>query len=293
VGRFIGRLGVVPMPAIEHGLGLVDRVVRRHVAKLEKVGWCERIPTIRGDGMLVWLTPSGLDGVGLRELPALRTPQRFSPQTTQSIRVAWAAADIQRAGHQWISRREMTLAPSQWGVQVANERGGVSRRLPDLVFWPAGDVELRVAVVVIQGLPKPRREGAALEGWRASIVAGEYVQVRYLAGRASSSHLRRVAVDIGLTAAQFSAGDRVMADEAPVLPVVIATVEEVSVAVETAPVAASDPPRPSPEYGAPPRPTTDEAAETAERAAEHQKLLDEVLGRGQPARRRRWRRGAV
>jgi hypothetical protein len=34
VGRFIGRLGVVAMPAIEHGLGLVDRLVRRHVAKL-------------------------------------------------------------------------------------------------------------------------------------------------------------------------------------------------------------------------------------------------------------------
>ena len=38
VGRFIGRLGVVPMPAIERGLGLVDRVVRKHVAKLEKIG---------------------------------------------------------------------------------------------------------------------------------------------------------------------------------------------------------------------------------------------------------------
>ena len=47
---------VVPMPVIGRGLGLVDRVVRRHVAKLEKVGWCQRMPTIRGDGMLVWLT---------------------------------------------------------------------------------------------------------------------------------------------------------------------------------------------------------------------------------------------
>jgi hypothetical protein len=50
VGRFIGRLGVVAMPAIERGLGLVDRVVRRHVAKLEGVGWCERMPAIRGTG---------------------------------------------------------------------------------------------------------------------------------------------------------------------------------------------------------------------------------------------------
>jgi len=73
------------MPAIERGLGLADRVVRRHVAKLEKVGWCERMPAIRGDGMLVWMTPSGLDGVGLGELPALPAPAPFSPQTRRSI----------------------------------------------------------------------------------------------------------------------------------------------------------------------------------------------------------------
>src|ERR1700727_1096133 len=201
VGQFIGRLGVGAMPAVEQGLGLVDRVVRRHVAKLERAGWCERMPAIRGDGMLVWLTPSGLHGVGLGALPALRAPRPFSPQTMRSIRVAWAAADLERAGHHWIASREMALAPGPWSVQVANERGGHSRRLPDLAFWPAGDAELRIAVVLIQDLPKPRRERAALEGWQASISAGQYLQVRYLAGRTSSAHLRRVAACIGLTPA--------------------------------------------------------------------------------------------
>ena len=43
----------------------------------KRSGWCERMPTIRGDGMLVWLTPSGLNGVGLRGLPPLRTPEPF------------------------------------------------------------------------------------------------------------------------------------------------------------------------------------------------------------------------
>jgi hypothetical protein len=221
VGRFIGRLGVLTMPVIEHGLGLVDRVVRRHVAKIETVGWCERRPAIRGDGMLVWLTPSGLDGVGLGELPALRAPGPFSPQTQRSIRVAWAAADIERAGHQWIASREMTLARARWGSQVANERGGHSRRLPDLLFWPLSDGGLPVAVVVVQRQSNPRRERAALEGWQASILAGRYAQVRYLAGPAADSHLRRVAADIGLTAPQFIAGERVMADEPPGLPSII------------------------------------------------------------------------
>jgi hypothetical protein len=41
VGRFIGRLGVVSLPAVEAGLDLDQRVVRRHVAKLERrqAGW--------------------------------------------------------------------------------------------------------------------------------------------------------------------------------------------------------------------------------------------------------------
>ena len=125
------------MPAVGRGLGLVDRVVRRHVAKLEKVGWCERTPAVRGDGMLVWMTPTGLDRVGLGQLPAPRAPNPFSPQTRYSTRVAWVPADIEHAGHQWIASRELALAPGPWGAEIANERGGYSRRLPDLVFWSA------------------------------------------------------------------------------------------------------------------------------------------------------------
>ena len=161
------------------------------------------------------------------------------------------------------------------------------------MFWPAGDDSLRVAVVVIQGLPNPRRERAALEGWQASITAGQYAQVRYLAGPAAAGHLRRVAAEIGLTAPQFITAERVMADEPPVLPVVTETVDEVSVAVETAPVAAPDLPRALPEHVAPQRSTSEEPVETPEQAAERQKLINEVLGHGQPARRRRWRRGSV
>jgi hypothetical protein len=254
------------MPAIEHGLGLGDRVVRRHVAKMETVGWCERRPAIRGDGMLVWLTPSGLDGVGLSELPALRAPGPFSPQTQRSIRVAWVAADIERAGYQWIASREMALAPSPWGAEAANERGGHSRRLPDLAFWPASDGGLQVAVVVVQGQSNPRRGRAALEGWQASILAGRYAQVRYLAGHAAGGHLRRLAADIGLTAPQFIAGERLMADEPPVLRSIIENVDEASVPVE--PVAAPDLPRPSPAHVVPQRSRSEELAETPEQTAE-------------------------
>jgi hypothetical protein len=300
VGRFIGRLGVVPMPAIERGLGLVGRVVRRHVAKLEKVGWCERMPTIRGDGMLVWLTPPGLDGVGLGELPALRTPQRFSPRTSHSIRVAWAAADIACREHEWVASREMALAPSQWGIQVANERGGLSRRLPDLAYRPMRDGSLHVAVIVIDGQSNPRRERAALEGWRASILAGQYAHVRYLTGPGAARHLTCVATELGLTARQFIAGEHVMPEEPLVIPLIVERPDEEPVAVTASPVGFETEQVPTPDLtplssanGLRHCPSSEECVPAAERAAEHQKLITELLGHDQPTRRRRWGRRAI
>jgi len=115
---------------------------------------------------------------------------------------------------------------------VANERGGRSRRFPDLVFWPASDRSLQVAVVVVQGLSNPRRERAAFEGWHDSIVGGRYAQVRYLTGPAGASHLRRLALDIGLTAPQLLACEHVMADELPVLFAVTEKANAESVAAD-------------------------------------------------------------
>ena len=217
------------MPAVGHGLGLVDRVVRRHVAKLEKVGWCARVAATRGDGMLVWMTATGLQGVGLAGLPAPRAPDPFSPQTMRSIRVAWAAADIEHAGHQWIAGRELALAPDGLGAEIANERGGYSRRLPDLVFWPARDRRRQAAVVIAPGLSNPRRERAALECWQHSILAGQYARVHYVASPAFVSHLRGVAEAIG-AGPQLIIGERVTADEHPVLASVIENVDQQSVA---------------------------------------------------------------
>jgi len=206
------------MPAVERGLGLVERVVRRHVAKLEGVGWCEKMAAIRGDGSLVWMTVSGLDGVGLSELPAVRAPAPFAPMTQYSVHVAWAAADIESAGLRWHAGRELALEPRRWGVAVANERGGHSRRLPDVVFWPWLDDRMPVAVVVDRGLTSARRERAALAAWHRSITAGQYAQVRCVAGPAAASHLRRVATDVGLLSAQFIVAEHVVASDLAALP---------------------------------------------------------------------------
>jgi hypothetical protein len=172
---------------------------------------------IRGNGSLMWMTTSGLDGVGLSELPALRAPTPFSPLTRYSVRVAWAAADIERTGHRWHVGRELATEPRRWGAEVANERRGHSLRLPDLVFWPSPDESLPVAVVVVRGVTNVRRERAALRAWHASIMAGQYAQVRYLAVPGAATRLQRMAAADGLSPAEFSVGERAVIDESVAL----------------------------------------------------------------------------
>lgn len=54
-------------------------------------------------------------------------------------------------------------------------------------------------MVVAPALSDPRRERAALERWPHCVMAGRYARVRYVAGPALVSHLRRAAEDIGMS----------------------------------------------------------------------------------------------
>jgi hypothetical protein len=108
VGRFIGRLGVVSLPAVEAGLDLDQRVVRRHVAKLEAAGWLARAPWVWGEGSVVWLTGAGLEGAGLGGVRAVKSPP--APTTTShGVLVGWSAARVEHRGRSWKSARELAL----------------------------------------------------------------------------------------------------------------------------------------------------------------------------------------
>lgn len=201
------------MPAVAEGLGLGERVVRRHVARLEATGWLQRTAALRGTGSLVWLTVAGLEGLGV-ELAAVRAPAVFSATTVHSVQIAWAAARLERLSLRWLSARELTVERERWQIAVANERGGHSPRLPDLVLWPAGS-PLPVAVVLERSHSHPRRQRAALHGWQAAIAAGRYAQVRYQTRPVIARDLRRLAAQIGLDAPAFIAGEKMTAHETP------------------------------------------------------------------------------
>lgn len=109
VGRFIGRLGVISIPAVEVGLDLDQRVVRRHIAKLEAAGWLAREPWIWGEGSVVWLTGAGIEGAGLGGVRPVKSPPGATT-IAHGVLVGWSAARIEHRGRAWKSAREARAA---------------------------------------------------------------------------------------------------------------------------------------------------------------------------------------
>lgn len=279
VGRLIGRLGVVSLPAVGVALGLAERVVRRHVSRLEGLGWLGRVAGLRGEGSLAWLTAQGLLGVGLGELRAVRAPDPFSAPTLHSVRVAWSAAGVERRGWRWLSARELALEPGRWAIVVANERGGDSRRLPDLVVWRP-DSPLPAAVVIERGIGREKRRRAVLAGWAAAIAAGRYARVRYeCSDLVLARQLTRMAAEVGLTSPQFHAVEQTPPGQVTAIPAATVPDPPACAAPETSPAPVSAPPAPRPAAKVdPPAPPAQEPPQTPDQAAERQRLINEILG---------------
>lgn len=171
VGRFIGRLGVVSVPAVSAGLHLGERVVRRHVARLEAAGWLGRVPWVWGEGSVVWLTSIGLRAVDLGAVRAVKLPPSATT-VSHGVLVGWSAARMERRGLRWLSARELAADYDRWAVRMRDERG-YRKQLPDLAVWRRG-AERPVAIVGDEGHRREDRQRMILEGWRDAIWADQY-----------------------------------------------------------------------------------------------------------------------
>ena len=211
VARFIGRLGIVSLPAVEVGLDLDQRVVRRHVAKLEAAGWLGRMPWVWGQGSVAWLTALGIERAGLGGVRPVKSPP--APTTiAHAVLVEWSAARAERRGRTWKSARELVLDGERWEVPTRCERG-YTTQLPDLAvrLTPAGPPW---AVVAESGGRREDRQKLMLEGWRDAVHGGRYAGVRYDCASASvASWIRRLAKKVWLTAPDFSVIVQTTAEE--------------------------------------------------------------------------------
>ena len=301
VGRFIGRLGVVSMPAIAVGLDLDERVVRRHVAKLEKAGWLLRAPLLWGQGSMAWLTAAGNDAMGLAALRPIKSPPN-STAIRHGIRVGWTAARMERRGRPWISAREMDVDRDRWAVRTRCDRG-ITRQLPDLAIW-VEQYELPCAVIVESGNRRNDRQKMILEGWRDAIRNGRYARVQYdCSNRSGAAHIRQLAKQVRLSESTFSAIVQPDADQITALAPAATDDDELPVS-KPEPSADTEqprdehiqittlhaPPAPAPAQIKLPEPPPEPQPETPEQAAARERRYHEIMGIPEPTTRRRWRR---
>ena len=299
VGRFIGRLGVVSLPAVEVGLALDERVVRRHVAKLERAGWLERAAGVWGEGSVAWLTTAGLTGTALGGLPPVKAPP--APGTVDhGVAVAWTAARVERRGRRWFAARELALEPDRWAVPMRDARGMTQNRLPDLAVWLPG-AERPVAVIVENGHRREDRQRAILEGWRDAVWSGRYASIRYdCASDAATQRIGRIAKRASLNGSRFTAATQLAGPE--IIDLAAADASPVASASPGAPLPTLVPSRADEDIDdaarpAPPPPALELRSpapipppETPEAAAEREKRYREMLGIPEQRPRRRWRR---
>jgi hypothetical protein len=301
VARFIGRLGVVSLPAVGVGLDLDERVVRRHVARLEAAGWLGRMPWVWGEGSVVWLTSTGLRGADLGAVRAVKAPP--SPTTiAHGVLVAWSAARMERRGLRWLSARELAADADRWAVRMRDGRG-YRKQLPDLAVWRRG-AERPVAIVGEEGHRREDRQRMILEGWRDAIWSEQYAGIQYdCASTAAVAKIRRLAKKERLTPPTFIAAAQRTGDEIRSMTPDPDVDEPGTVPDASSPkaVVATDgrsnerqiqvvaPPAPPPRIiEAPPPPP--EPAESPEAAAERERRYREIFGIPEPKRRGLWRR---
>ncbi len=294
VGRFIGRLGVVSLPAVEAGLDLDQRVVRRHVARLEAAGWLERAPWVWGEGSVAWLTSLGVESSGLGGLRAVKAPP--APTTiAHGVLVGWSAARAEKRGRVWKSARELALEPDRWEVTMRCERG-YTKQLPDLAVWLKRSGP-PIALISESGGRREDRQKKILEGWRDAVYAGQYSAVLYDCANDSVAHwISRLAAKVRLTRSEFTVVVQARAEEigtlAPAdhddMPPASSSGTDMPSSPEVEPVRTTAPPVrvPAVQPAEPPKPDP----ETPEEAAERQRRYREIFGIPEPRSRRRWRR---
>jgi hypothetical protein len=211
VARWIGRLGVVSLPAVEVGLSLEARVVRRHAARLEQAGWLRRAAGAWGKGSIAWLTQPGLVAIGLGGLRPVRASQS-ARVTAHGVLVAWSAARAERRGLKWQSARELSLERERWGVPVG-DRPGEKMLLPDLAVWRQAD-STPCGLVVEPGYRRPDRQQPILEAWRDAIYSGRYAGVRYDCGdEFTARRIMALGTKVGLDGSVFVAATQTSAAE--------------------------------------------------------------------------------
>ena len=129
------RVGVAPMEAWACAMGWGDRVARSHASRLEREGWLERFPMIRGQGSLLAATRRGVRMAGLPvSAPAAPDPALWAHDCGCAWTAAWMGV---RGAKGWRGPREVLTDPDLKRTVIWSTRSDLRRsgHRPDLMMY--------------------------------------------------------------------------------------------------------------------------------------------------------------
>jgi hypothetical protein len=135
--EWLARVGPSPLDPWRYSLGWSEVAARNHARRLEREGWLERCPMVRGDGSLFLATRKGIRVLGL-PLIAATTP---APTTwAHDSACAWTAAWLTLRGRTYLGPREILDDPEWAGKLGWRNRHSLKRsgHRPDLVGFLSG-----------------------------------------------------------------------------------------------------------------------------------------------------------
>jgi hypothetical protein len=182
---FVARYGVVPREVVAMWAKTGRAVTAARERRLREAGLIEVLPGLGESGRICLCTRRGLGAVGRAELA---TPS-FSPATlVHSATAARVGAQLESAGHQVLSEREIEARERAEGRRVfsAECRNGRLHR-PDLVLLG----ERPEAIEVELTAKSARRLDEILRAWRRSLGRGQFAGVRYLCSAPTLPYLQR------------------------------------------------------------------------------------------------------
>ena len=193
--EWLARVGPSPLDPWRYAMGWSEVAARHHARRLEREGWLERCPMVRGQGSLFLATRKGILVLGL-PLIAATTPA--PTWWAHDSGCAWTAAWLTVHGRTYLGPREL-LDDSEWSGQLnwldrhSFKRSG---HRPDLVGI-MGDRQIPIEVELAPK-SKPRLD-AILKLHLAWITAHKASGIVYICGdQEGSRRIERAGERVGL-----------------------------------------------------------------------------------------------
>ena len=149
---WLARVGPSPLDPWRYAMGWSEVAARNHARRLEREGWLERVPMLRGEGSLFLATRKGVRMLGV---PLIGCTTPAPTWWAHDVACAWTAAWMTVRGRAFLGPRELLVDPS-WSGRLELTHRSSGRQLghrPDFVGL-VGDGRIAVEVELA---PKSKR----------------------------------------------------------------------------------------------------------------------------------------